>query len=272
MRCRLLYLSGHKIENTELINTMKNNERYPSKATTATSPIPELETSNNASDDIEPDQGFWRQRKVQRRAFVLLLLVIGVAVGVGVGVGGSHSDSSEFDCSNANTVGCLYIETTDELRAAVDDYLADNSKDTLVARTYGWPIRVWDVSRIQDFSHLFAAYGSPDSDRSNPAAASFSEDISSWDVSNATEMHEMFHNADSFNQPLADWNVASVKDMGGMLYGASSFNQPLADWDVSSVTDMRNMFYGASSFNQPLADWNVSSVKDMGGMFGWAVF
>jgi hypothetical protein len=256
---------------------MKDNERYPSKTTTATSPIPELETSNNASDDVGVDPGFWRQRKVQRRAFILLLLVIGVAVGVGVGVGvggsnsdsDSDSDSSGFDCSDT-AVGCLYIgevslgfrdpdsflvasctdtnfenptrdncdceiripvssfgdselcqsclfvddpvgdtwslaydcsnilsgdcvgrdtsnncisrlgiETTDELRAAVDDYLADNSKDTLVARTYGWPIGVWDVSRIQDFSYLFAAYDFlPDSDRLNPTAASFNEDIS----------------------------------------------------------------------------------------------
>jgi hypothetical protein len=242
---------------------MKNNERYPSKTTTAPSPIAELEV----------DQGFWRQRKVQHRAFILLVLVICVAVGVGVGVGvgwsNSDSDSSNFDCSET-TVDCLYvgeaslgfqdpdsflvasctestdfenptrdncdcevhvpvsnfgdsercqsclfvddpvgdtwglaydcsnilsgdcvgrdtsnncisrlgIETTDELRAAVDAYLADNSTDTLVARTYGWPIGVWDVSRIQDFSYLFAAYDFPDSDRSNPAAASFNEDIS----------------------------------------------------------------------------------------------
>jgi surface protein len=285
------------------------------------------------------DQGFWRQRKVLRRASILLLLVIGVAVGVGVGVGvvvgvgGSNSDldadSSDFDFSEANTVGCLCIgevslgfqdpdsflvascmdtnfenptsdncdcevhvpvstfrdsehcqsclfvddpvgdtwrlaydcsnilsgdcvgrdtsnncisrprlgiETTDELRAAVDEYLTDNSKDTLVARTYGWPIGVWNVSEIQDFSHLFAAYDFPDSERSNFAATSFNEDIAGWDVSNATDMRYKFSHAESFNQPLADWNVSSVKDMSNMFGGASSYNQPLADWNVASVT------------------------------------
>jgi hypothetical protein len=113
---------------------MKNNERYPNKTTTSTSPIAELETINNASDDVEADQGFWRQRKEQRGAFILLLLVIGVAVGVGVGVcvGGSNSDldSSDFDCSDANTVGCLYIREVSLGLQSPDSFLVASCMDT----------------------------------------------------------------------------------------------------------------------------------------------
>ena len=76
-------------------------------------------------------------------------------------------------------------------------------------------------------------------------------DISEWDVSNVTDMYNMFEGATSFNQPLNNWNVSKVTNMAEMFWGASSFNQPLKKWNVSNVTNMYNMFEGATSFNQP---------------------
>jgi hypothetical protein len=78
----------------------------------------------------------------------------------------------------------LAFDTASELRSAVDLYLADNRTNTLVARTYGMPLGVWDVSKIQDFSFLFAASDFNNSVRSNPVAAKFNEDIAGWDVCN----------------------------------------------------------------------------------------
>ena len=49
-------------------------------------------------------------------------------------------------------------------------------------------------------------------------------EIRNWDVSNVTNMEEMFVDAHSFNQPLSNWNVSKVTNMGGMFYGANSFN------------------------------------------------
>jgi surface protein len=164
----------------------------------------------------------------------------------------------------------LVFETTEELREAVDLYLVDNSTNTLVARNYGWPIGVWDVSKIQDFSYLFSADESVVLERFNPAAATFNEDISRWEVSSATSMIFMFDGAASFDKPLGDWNVSSVTNMRSMFYKAASFNQSLADWNVSRVANMPTMFYEASSFDQPLAGWNVSSVKNMRFMFAYS--
>jgi hypothetical protein len=181
-----------------------------------------------------------------------------------------------YDCSNilvgdcvgrdtsSNCISRKGFGTTIELQSAVDDYLADNSVGTLVARTYGWPIGVWDVSKIQDFSYLFAA-GGPE--RFNPAAASFNEDITRWDVSSATSMESMFVGASAFNQPIGAWDVSSATDMNGMLGLATSFNQPIGAWDVSSVQTTGQMFYAAISFDQPLADWDVSSVINFNLMF-----
>ena len=83
-------------------------------------------------------------------------------------------------------------------------------------------------------------------------------EINNWDVSNVTNMTQMFKYAESFNQPLNKWNVSNVEHMSGMFWHAHSFNQPLDKWDVSKVRDMGHMFQHARSFNQPLhAPWYV---------------
>jgi surface protein len=314
---------------------------------------------------VEESKAFWRQPKVQRRAFLIFLLLVGVVVGVVVVVGGGSTSTSApsiFDCSNT-TIGCLYTGTqlldfqdpdrllianctdanfeipsescdcevkvnvptspvgktpercqtcsfvapvggglqvaydcsnllggecvgrdtsdncivsnapfltTVELRDAVDDYLANNSSESSVARVYGWPIGIWDVSKIEDFSFLFSAFNFEDGNRFNPAAMNFNEDVSGWDMSTATTMRSMFDGARSFDQPIGNWNVSRVTNMNELFYGASSFNQPLADWNVSSVADMSYMLGSAESFNQPIGNWNVSSVTSMSYMFYYA--
>jgi surface protein len=98
-------------------------------------------------------------------------------------------------------------------------------------------------------------------------AASFNQDLSSWDVSNVTNMEKMFLNASDFNQPLNDWDVSNVTSMRGMFDRASTFNQDLSGWYVGNVTNMFRMFSVASSFNQTIGDWDVSKVTDMEAMF-----
>jgi len=98
-------------------------------------------------------------------------------------------------------------------------------------------------------------------------ASSFNSDISTWDVSNVTDMNSMFKGAAAFNQNLNSWDVSSVTDMTYMFNDATSFNGDISNWNVSSVTTMDRMFNGASSFNQDISVWNISNVTDMSFMF-----
>ena len=102
--------------------------------------------------------------------------------------------------------------------------------------------------------------------------------IGDWDVSNVTNMDNMFQDADSFNQDINSWDVESnVTTMRAMFLDNNSsadavhsdnvFNQNLNSWNVSNVTNMKMMFYGAINFNQPLNSWSVVSVTDMTNMF-----
>ncbi|MCH5717868.1 BspA family leucine-rich repeat surface protein [Niabella hibiscisoli] len=88
-----------------------------------------------------------------------------------------------------------------------------------------------------------------------------------WNVSQVTNMREMFRGDVVFNQPLNNWNVGNVTDMSGMFFQAAAFNQPLDNWDVGKVTSMVNLFYQATSFNQNINSWNVSNVTNMTSMF-----
>ena len=113
-------------------------------------------------------------------------------------------------------------------------------------------ISTWDVSNVISMSQMFEESG-------------FNQDISNWDVRNLTDMYAMFKDNSAFNQPLENWNVGNVDKMGRMFEGNSAFNQPINNWDVSNVDEMWYMFFNASNFNQPLGDWDVSNVMQCVG-------
>jgi len=126
------------------------------------------------------------------------------------------------------------------------------------ATSFNQPIGNWDVSQVTDMDQMF--WG----------ATAFNQPLNNWDVSKVTNMTYMFaciFDYDmSFNQPIGNWNVSSVTNMGGMFENSRSFNQNISNWDVSNVTNMNSMFYD-SSFNQPIGNWDVSNVTNMNSMF-----
>jgi surface protein len=119
----------------------------------------------------------------------------------------------------------------------------------------GSSIGQWDVSNVTDMEEMFMR------------ANSFNQDIGQWDVSNVMDMKDMFAYAESFNQDIGSWDVSSVTDMEEMFRKANSFNQDIGSWDVSSVTNMEGMFRKATSFNQDLGSWDVSNVTNMNATF-----
>ena len=108
-----------------------------------------------------------------------------------------------------------------------------------------------DVSNVTDMSELFKN------------KTTFNLDISNWDVSNVTNMKKMFYKASKFNQDISNWDTSNVIDMDKMFYKASNFNQDISSWDVSNVTNMHKMFYKAYSFSQDISRWDISNVTDM---------
>ena len=148
-----------------------------------------------------------------------------------------------------------------------------------------------DVSKvvttlITDMSDLFVNAPIETDSPFAPSMIKFNPDISSWDVSNVTNMSLMFGLSDNsildftyesvvyFNQDISKWDVSKVTNMSGMFLRATRFNQDLGNWNVSQVTDMSFMLAGVlsgilSKFNQDIGSWDVSKVTNMSGMFAY---
>ena len=48
---------------------------------------------------------------------------------------------------------------------------------------------------------------------------------------------------------ISDWDVSQVTDMSDLFYDKTNFNTDISGWDVSNVTNMYSMFFNASAFN-----------------------
>jgi len=99
-----------------------------------------------------------------------------------------------------------------------------------------------DVSDITDMGELFWGLGP------------HNIDISKWDVSNVKYMSRMFEGCTNFNSNISDWDVSNVVDMSWMFNDCKKFNCDLSKWDVSNVIDMFSTFYGCKSLKK-LPKW-----------------
>ena len=149
---------------------------------------------------------------------------------------------------------------------------------------FGWSVRasdginlghdIWDHAflgvsigdfQVQNNQELFDAVDLWIFDRDS--ALSLYGHISSWDVSNVTNMSGLFSNPNNFDENISFWDVSNVTNMSAMFYGAEQFNQNISNWDVSNVTNMEQMFFGADSFDQDISSWEVSNVNNMENIF-----
>ena len=161
------------------------------------------------------------------------------------------------------------IEQGDDVSKVVPSLVTDMSDLFKNNSTFNQNISTWDVSNVTNMSGMF--YGAV-----TGSATAFNQPIGDWDVTNVTNMSRMFYGATAFNQPIGDWDVSSVTDMSAMFLSSAlisdvnAFNQPIGNWNVSNVTDMGNMFSYARNFNQNISTWDVSNVTNMSNMFGAA--
>ena len=146
---------------------------------------------------------------------------------------GLHAQTQIVSGAYVNLRGCIECDSLnigDYFRINGDTMIVDRPMlDSMIAG--GYDVTKACVSHITDMSNLF-----------NPNQ--FNQDIGSWDVSNVTDMRDMFKGHTVSNLNIDNWDVSSVTNMSGMFsYGGGGMNENIGSWDVSNVTDMSDMFY-----------------------------
>lgn len=116
-------------------------------------------------------------------------------------------------------------------------------------------INSWDVSNVTNMDNMFKN------------TYQFNQSLNSWNVSNGIYMISMFEGSINFNGDISNWNVGNVTNMNNMFLSCESFNQNIGNWDVRKVTDMTQMFRNCLIFNQDISRWQPTSVQNMSGMF-----
>ncbi len=134
---------------------------------------------------------------------------------------------------------------------------SDSDADRIIIKDMNINVSDWDVSNVTNMSEMFNN------------CCSFDCDLSNWDVSKVEDMEYMFVNCKNFTgKGLENWDVSNVKYMGTMFADCKKFTgNTIENWDVSNVLSMSDMFWHCDELNCNLSKWNVSNVKNMQSMF-----
>jgi len=195
--------------------------------------------------------------------------------GGGVVENGTHTSKEAFSSTKLTTSGIYTLEITGDFPHLFFGYpvgklievnqWGDIAWGSMKESFSGWggtgfiATDVPDLSQVTDMGDMFLN------------ADSFNGDLSDWDVSNVENMLRMFLGAAAFDGDLGTWEVDNVTNMAAMFNGAVSFEgERLSSWNTGKVTNMSSMFDAAESFNGNLGEWDVSNVRNMAGMFQFA--
>ncbi len=163
-----------------------------------------------------------------------------------------YCDSFDSNLSKWNTSKVTNLQET--FRNAP---LYNQPMNTQEVIHYGKTYNAWDVSNVGTF---FITFGGS---VNVTTTQSFNQDISNWDVSNATSFSNMFLRCSNFNQDISSWDVSSGISFNSMFYAAYRFNSDISNWNMSNATNLQGMFLAALDFNQPIGNWDTSNVASM---------
>ena len=102
----------------------------------------------------------------------------------------------------------------------------------------------WDVSLVKSMSKAFVSYSDSNC---GDILKNMNDDITKWDVSNVTDMSNMFDTNVTyyFNRDIGNWNTSKVENMDGLFFSNQKFNQDISKWNVDKVKNYKSFAKGS---------------------------
>ena len=174
-------------------------------------------------------------------------------------------DVTDYEDGESNIIGTSTIHklsqeyryfpvTNKELKIIIKQRIKENPQDPYLLDI--------DTSKITDMFDLFNNIGLK--------IKIERLDLSTWDVSNVTNMSYMFYGCTLLKEVnLSTWNTSHVTTMMAMFEDCKSLKSlDLTNFDTSGVYNMKFMFSRCKSLvNLNISNWNTSKVEDMISMF-----
>ena len=173
-------------------------------------------------------------------------------------------DISNWDVSNATDISGMVLMAK-QFNSDISTKQVTVGAGTALERTYN----AWDVKNITNFNRLFQK------------ATTFNQPIGNWQINtgSAINMSLMFNEAFNFNQEMSQslqtvgtssykaWDVSQVTNMQQMFDDSRVFNKDIGNWNTKNVTNFSYMFTDADAFDQDLSRWDTRSATNMRQMF-----
>lgn len=149
----------------------------------------------------------------------------------------------------------------------------------------------WDVSKMKDFSYMFALTGLEKLDVSKWDVSSAEKlvsiftgslletiDTSKWNTASATSLRSLFQSSRVRKIDVSQFDTSKVTDMGWMFWTWNVSTSSVAirnkeivgltNFDTSKVTDFSSMFAGLRNVTLDLSSFSLESAENVADMFG----
>jgi surface protein len=186
-----------------------------------------------------------------------------------------NDDISKWDVSSVTDMSHMFLESSFNGDISGWNVSSVTNMDGMFAgaRSFDGDLTRWDVSNVTNMHGMFMNTleftGNKSISISTRAGANkiskFSDNIFDCD-SDTLDVLDIIDEHVISGSGISTWNVSNVTNMMRMFCRAYGFNGDISNWNTEKVEDMEEMFRDATSFDGNISNWDVD-VTDISGMF-----
>ena len=180
-------------------------------------------------------------------------------------------DLTNWDISNVTNMGSIFDGCSNLVELKMNNWKLSGSgfkigiTDISSTKIKTLDLSTWDVSNVTNMERMFSG-----------CTNLTSLNLSGWDVSNVIDMWAMFSQCIGLTSvDLSNWDVGNIVNTSLMFYNCPRLTSlDLSSWDTSNVTSMESMFNSCKSLTSldSIKNWDTSNVTNMSYMFSTEEF